>query len=117
MSAIAWMQLVAVALLGTIAQLALKYGIDRRAAGGSAARSSLAASPFFWLWFACYGASALLWLWSLRSVPLSQAFPIIGLQFALVPLASGWLLGEHLHARQWAGVAVIVLGVMLVGHS
>ena len=70
-----------------------------------------------WTWFGCYLASTLLWLWALRVVPLSQAFPVLGLQFALVPLASKHFLKEDLLWAQWFGVIIIVLGVALVGRT
>ena len=112
----AWLQLLIVVLLGTIAQLALKHALDKHSArqGDS---YSLARSPWAWTWLVCYGVSTILWLITLRTVPLSQAFPILGLQFALVPIASAVLLKETVVWEQWLGVAIIVLGVTLVGRG
>ena len=112
---VAWVQLIAVVLLGTVAQLALKYALDgtSRAVSGR----SLAQSPWAWTWFFCYVLSTVLWLVILRSVPLSQAFPILGLQFALVPTASRLFLKEKMVGAQWLGVATIVIGVTLVGRG
>ena len=119
MSSIAWLQLLTVVVLGTGAQLALKAALEH--GGRSRAKEGLIAellrSPLMWVWFGCYLASTLLWLWALRVVPLSQAFPILGLQFALVPIAANRLLREHLAWEQWLGVAIIVLGVALVGRT
>ncbi len=109
-----WLQLIIVAALGTGAQLALKYALDR---GSSFSLRLLLKSPWFWTWFFCYAFSTVLWLLALRTVPLSQAFPILGLQFALVPIASKWILRESMFGRQWLGVAAIVLGVALVGRG
>ena len=114
MSVAAWLQLVVVVALGTAAQLALKYALDRNA--GSLPQALLR-SPWFWTWFFCYSLSTVLWLVALRSVPLSQAFPILGLQFALVPIASKWLLRESMFRLQWLGVVAIVVGVALVGRG
>ena len=112
----AWLQLLIVVLLGTIAQIALKHALDKHAArqGDS---YSLARSPWTWTWLVCYGVSTILWLITLRTVPLSQAFPILGLQFALVPIASAVLLKETVVWEQWLGVVIIVLGVMLLGRG
>jgi undecaprenyl phosphate-alpha-L-ara4N flippase subunit ArnE len=120
LSSIAWIQLLIVVLLGTGAQLALKAALEH-GGGASHADAGLIAkllrSPLMWIWFGCYVASTLLWLWALRVVPLSQAFPILGLQFALVPIAANRFLKEHLAWEQWLGVAIIVLGVALVGRA
>jgi undecaprenyl phosphate-alpha-L-ara4N flippase subunit ArnE len=115
MTVIVWAQLIAVVLLGTGAQLALKYALDRSVSGE--APRPLIRSPWVWSWFACYLLSTVLWLVVLRSVPLSQAFPILGLQFALVPIASRLLLDERMQIPQWLGVATIVIGVTLVGRG
>ena len=119
MSLIVWTQLIIVVVLGTVAQLALKAALDRIGSTQQHAASFLilSRSPLMWTWFGCYLASTLLWLWALRVVPLSQAFPILGLQFALVPLASMHFLKEDLLWGQWFGVIVIVLGVALVSRT
>jgi undecaprenyl phosphate-alpha-L-ara4N flippase subunit ArnE len=113
MITLAWSSLALVVLLGTAGQVALKHGIDP-------ARSSqrpLLLRPLILIWLACYAASTILWLIALRAIPLSQAFPILGMQFALIPLASSRLLGERVYARQWAGILLIAGGVALVGHG
>jgi undecaprenyl phosphate-alpha-L-ara4N flippase subunit ArnE len=116
MNVLAWLQLLAVVALGTGAQLALKVALGHNGIGrNERAPRTLIGSPLMWLWFACYVASTLLWLWVLREVPLSQAFPILGLQFALVPIAASCFLREGLDWAQWLGVTIIVAGVALVG--
>lgn len=106
-----WMVLLAVVLLGTVGQLALKMALQ--SSGGLSPRR-LAGSFHLWTWFLCYVAATILWLVVLRTIPLSQAFPVLGLTFALVPLVSNRLLKEHVAPGQWLGVAVIVTGVALV---
>ena len=112
----AWLQLLIVVLLGTIAQLALKHALDSLAEQRDS-NYALARSPWTWTWLVCYGVSTILWLITLGTVPLSQAFPILGLQFALVPIASAVLLKETVVWEQWLGVVIIVLGVTLVGRG
>lgn len=112
MTTLDWLQLIAVVLLGTAAQLALKRALD-----GSGSPLNLARSPWAWTWFLSYLLSTVIWLLVLRHVPLSQAFPILGLQFALVPIASRLFLREQMFIEQWLGVATIVAGVALVGRG
>ena len=112
MTTLDWLQLIAVVLLGTVAQLALKRALD-----GSGSPLNLARSPWAWTWFLSYLLSTVIWLVVLRHVPLSQAFPILGLQFALVPIASRLFLRERMFIEQWLGVATIVAGVALVGRG
>jgi undecaprenyl phosphate-alpha-L-ara4N flippase subunit ArnE len=114
MNLASWVELISVVLLGTGAQLSLKYAIDGPA---RTAKIPLARSPWMWIWFSCYVLSTVLWLVVLQSVPLSQAFPILGLQFALVPIASRLFLNERMLNEQWLGVATIVVGVALVARG
>jgi undecaprenyl phosphate-alpha-L-ara4N flippase subunit ArnE len=88
----------------------------RQGAASAAGKRSLLNAPMIaWLW--CYAGSTLLWLIALRTIPLSQAFPILGLQYALIPLVSGRLLGEPMGPGQRIGIIIIVIGVGLVGQS
>lgn len=65
---------------------------------------------------AVLGASTLWWVWVLRTVPLSQAYPFMALCFVLVPLGAMFLLGEPAPGlRQLAATALIVAGVVLAG--
>ena len=102
-------------LLGTIGQLALKIGLTWPARG-SRAMAIMLTRPML-CWVACYAATMVFWLLALQHIPLSQAFPILGLQYALIPLLSSHLLHERLAPLQRVGVALIVLGVALVGRS
>jgi drug/metabolite transporter (DMT)-like permease len=54
------------------------------------------------------GASTLLWIWVLRGIPLSMAYPVMALAFVIVPILSFFILGE---ALSWK----ILLGSLLIG--
>jgi len=115
MQALAWIELALVVVLGTAGQLALKYALRPGTSQGTLLRRLL--SPPMLTFLLCYAVSTLIWLLALRTIPLSQAFPIIGLQYALIPLAASRLLNERIAPSQWIGVAVITTGVALVGQS
>lgn len=69
-------------------------------------------------WFlACgisFGIASLLWLFILRHFPFSQAYPLTALAYVFGLLASIFFLGESVPAVRIVGVALIVIGCVLV---
>jgi undecaprenyl phosphate-alpha-L-ara4N flippase subunit ArnE len=118
MSIITWLNLMVVVLLGTVANLSLKYGlyISSPIKGASISIRNLLLSRYFLIWFICYAFMTLLWLYVLRIIPLSQAFPVLGLMYALIPIGSKYLLKEEVVFSQWLGISIIITGVILVVH-
>ncbi|MHC0063745.1 EamA family transporter [Nostoc sp. UIC 10890] len=116
MNIITWLLLMFVVLLGTTANLSLKYGlyISSPTNGGSTSIRNLLFSRYFLIWFVCYTFMTILWLYVLRIIPLSQAFPVLGLMYALIPIASHYLLKEQVIFSQWVGISIIIAGVVLV---
>ncbi|MBU7587103.1 MAG: EamA family transporter [Nostoc sp. TH1S01] len=115
MNIIPWLILLLVVVLGTVGQLSLKYAFQANTSQSkSKPMQNILFSPYFWTWFVSYVIVTVLWLIVLRTIPLSQAFPTLGLTFALVPLASYYFLREHVVLSQWIGIAIIVTGVILV---
>lgn len=72
-------------------------------------------TPWLMLGLLAMGASMLLWLLVLRTLPLHIAYPMLSLNYVLVALASRWWFGEHISGRAWLGMMCIVGGVMLIG--
>lgn len=62
-----------------------------------------------------YGFATGLWVWILRSTPLSIAYPFVALGFILVPLAAHYLFGEQLTIRYISGVVLIIAGLVVIG--
>lgn len=67
----------------------------------------------------CYGLSMVCWFMVLRYLPLSRAYPLISLSYAVVYLAAVFLpwLNEPMSLRKNLGVLIILLGVWLVSRS
>jgi len=82
-----------------------------QAATGPADLLRLLTEPAFLLALVVYGGTTLLWVWILRKVPLTVAYPFVALSFVLVPLAGWALLGERVAWNYWAGIALIVAGI------
>ncbi|MBO3462943.1 EamA family transporter [Aetokthonos hydrillicola Thurmond2011] len=116
MNIISWLILMLVVVLGTVGQLSLKYAFQSSTsvAGASKSLRDVLFSPYFWVWFISYVVVTILWLVVLKTIPLSQAFPALGLTFALVPLASHRFLQEKVVLSQWLGIVIIITGVILV---
>jgi multidrug transporter EmrE-like cation transporter len=55
-----------------------------------------------------------LWLSALGRVELSQAYPFVGVGFALTTLAGWWFFGDHISVQRLAGIALLVGGIVLV---
>lgn len=58
-----------------------------------------------------YSVATALWVWILRSVPLSEAYPFTALGFIFVPLLSKFLFGDVIEARYWMGTTLIMAGI------
>lgn len=105
-------------------QVALKAAMNRvgriggdeiAAAGDTIARA--AREPRLWLGLFLFGISALFWLIVLSRVPLSVAYPIVGISYILIVLLGRFMLHEHVPALRWLGVVVVAAGIAIIGLS
>lgn len=102
-----YVQIAIGALLVTVSELLLKKGaVD----GGLA-------SGWTWIGIVTYILSFLSWLYVLRHLPLSVAFPLISVVHLLVPLGAWLVLGETIPLRRWVGIAFVFVGVVMAGAS
>ncbi|MFJ3521999.1 4-amino-4-deoxy-L-arabinose-phosphoundecaprenol flippase subunit ArnF [Pseudomonas sp. NPDC090203] len=65
-----------------------------------------------------YGLSMLCWLGALRDLPLSRAYSLLSISYALVYLAAAFLpvFNESLTPAKTVGVTLIVLGVVTINY-
>lgn len=103
--------------MGAVAQVAMKLGM-RPAPGAEPGLASLYTqalfSPWVWLGLGLYGASAVVWLWVLSRLDVGVAYPLVSLGFVVTALAGVWWLGEAWTWPRATGVALVVLGVLLL---
>jgi len=99
-------------ILGTAAQLFLKAGTNATPVG-----LGLALEPRILAGIVCYAVSLVAWILALAKTPVSVAYPIVSLGFALNALLAWWLLGEALTPLRMLGITVIIVGVFLVARS
>jgi len=75
-------------------------------------------TPYVILGLAMYVVGAFIWLIVLSRANLSYAYPMVALTYVLVPLAAWLLLNEPpIPPLRWAGMALIIAGVILVAQS
>ncbi|MGN2413039.1 4-amino-4-deoxy-L-arabinose-phosphoundecaprenol flippase subunit ArnE [Pseudomonas syringae] len=109
-----WLMLLATCLLTCLGQIAQKYAVER---WNGAFPGALAAvrSPWLWLAVTCLAFGLLIWLMVLQRLDVGIAYPMLGLNFVLITLVGRFLFNEPVDARHWSGVALIIIGVALLG--
>jgi len=78
---------------------------------------SLVLNPFLVAGVSLHIAALVSWLYVLKHVEVSYAYPFISMGFVIVLLLSHFLFNENINAVRIAGVALIVTGIVLVGRS
>jgi drug/metabolite transporter (DMT)-like permease len=71
-------------------------------------------SIYVWIAIGFVIMSLLTWLYVLRYLPLSIAFPFSQAVHVLVPLGSWLILGENIVTLRWIGIAFVSLGLAVV---
>lgn len=67
-----------------------------------------------WLGLSLYAVSAAMWIIALSLVPLSVAYPFLGLTYVGVATIAVVKLREWLTPAQWLGIGLVVAGVLVV---
>jgi multidrug transporter EmrE-like cation transporter len=109
-------------LLTAYSQLIVKWRVTVLAAAaagdsaGAAARATrYLADPYIISAFVFSLLSAVAWLYVAEKYPVSIAFPTyVGVLFAIVTVGSAFLLKETVSAQHLVGLALILVGVVVV---
>ena len=64
---------------------------------------------------ALYALGTLLFIPALKGGDLSVLYPFVALSYVWVSLLSVKFLGERMNRFKWAGIALIIMGVSLIG--
>ncbi len=112
-----WLQLVLSVMCVLVSELLLKRGASETADPASewswTGINSLA-SPLVWWAIILIIISFISWLYVLKYIPLTIAFPLSRVVDILVPLSCWIFLGEVISARRWCGIGLVVVGLALV---
>jgi multidrug transporter EmrE-like cation transporter len=116
----AWI-FVGMTLVGTVAgQLVLKYAvtqhgeIPRGLAGAAGFIGRTLLDPLVILSLVLAFGAALTWIAAVSRLSLSTAYPFMSLAFVGTALFSALMLGESISVLRWAGIGVVVAGLILV---
>jgi undecaprenyl phosphate-alpha-L-ara4N flippase subunit ArnF len=111
-----WLLLVFEVVFVTASETFLKVGASKtqRVAGWEWAGLLALGSIWIWCAIALVILSFLCWIYVLKYIPLSIAFPLSNVVHVLVPLSCWIFLGEHISPRRWCGIAIVILGVAVV---
>ncbi|KRW60859.1 EamA family transporter [Pseudomonas sp. TTU2014-080ASC] len=60
-----------------------------------------------------YATTVLVWIYVLRVLPLSIAYPLTALSYIIVPILSLFILGEKVSTNTIIGSTLIIAGVMI----
>lgn len=123
MNTISFILILTGVLLNAVAQLLLKAGTN--AVGHFEFHLNnilpigvkLAFQPFIMGGMACYAISLVVWIMALSRVPVSIAYPMLSIGYVINAFVAWQWLGEALTAQKLLGIAVIVIGVILVTRS
>lgn len=109
------------ALLTALAQILLKFGVNRIGTFSTGNTSTFfmkaLTSPLVWCGAGLYGLSLVIWLAVLSKTNVSVAYPLLSLTYVFSMILAMWLLGEKVVLWQWIGAACIILGTVFIFRS
>ena len=123
MSAVAFGLVLTGVLLNAAAQLLIKSGAETVGRFSFTASNIWHAGLHFalqWqilLGLTFYAVSVVVWILALTRVQVSIAYPMLSLGYVVTAFAAWWLFGEALTAQKLVGIAVIIVGVVIVARA
>jgi drug/metabolite transporter (DMT)-like permease len=72
------------------------------------------ASPLTWLAVTLIIVDLIIWLYVLKYIPLSIAFPLSRAVDVLVPISCWLILKEGISELRWCGIALVIIGLAIV---
>lgn len=107
--------------IGSVGALLLKLGASRLSGlsdGGLVSNFFNAAmSPIILGGIVLYVIPTGIWIWLLRTMPLTVLQPALSLTYVVSALLAVFFLNEAVSMQRWIGIIVIVVGVTIVARS
>lgn len=105
-------------IFDTSGQLAFKAAAgDDRAGDGLARWKYMASHPWLWVGIGCYVFEFLVWIAFLSLIPLSEGVLLGSINIVAIMIAGRFLFAERLTRLRVAGIALVTLGVAVVGFA
>lgn len=106
-------------IFGICGQLMLKHGMGRMGgvAGGGNLIRRIATSPWVVGGLVVYGLGVVNWLLALSHLELSYAYPFASLSYIGIIVGSYFIFKERITLLRIAGIAVIIVGVLVTSLS
>lgn len=117
--------LLAALTLNATANLMMKFGVKRfgesgvtMEQGAGAVAGALATNWVLVVGLFCFAVNVAFYTYALSGIKISVAYPVmVSGGFAIIAVVAWKYLGETLSSAQWAGVAMILVGVLLVARE
>ena len=123
MTAITFLLITTSVLINACAQLLLKAGtnaighIEFTRAGVWAVAPRLLFEPHILAGIACYMVSLVIWIGALSRTPVSIAYPMLSIGYVVNAIAAWYLFAEPLTPMRVSGIAIIIVGLVMVTRS
>ncbi|MEC0240354.1 EamA family transporter [Paenibacillus dokdonensis] len=95
-------------------QIVWKMGLQAQSGLHVSSLLSVVFSPLILLGLALYAIATGLWFVVLSRLPLSLAYPLQSLAYAIGIFAAWYIFGESIPLNRWIGAGVIVMGAVII---
>jgi drug/metabolite transporter (DMT)-like permease len=109
-----WFGLIFTPLLIATGQVLFKVTSAKTGAFDVQGLAGIFASPTLIAALTLYAVGTIIWIFTLKSVPLTLAYSFMALTFCFVPIFAALFLGEPLTLRYAAGAALIIGGMVII---
>lgn len=107
--------------LSALGQTAFKVGVGDTATAPDAnfwvKTLGMVFSPMVLLGLALYGVGTVFWLFALRQLDLSLAYPFVAMSFVMVAGSGMFFLGEPVQPTRLLGLGLIIIGLLVMARG
>jgi drug/metabolite transporter (DMT)-like permease len=108
-------------LFASCGHLLIKYGLNSVALPSHASLflrlQAYFLAPLVLLGLMIYGLGTVLWIVAVSKRDISYLYPVTSLNYVIVTLCGMTLFGEPVSSGRWIGIAVVMVGVVLMHAS
>ena len=107
--------------LSALGQTAFKVGVGQNTTAPDASlwvkTLGMVLSPMVLLGLALYGVGTVFWLFALRQLDLSLAYPFVAMSFVMVAGSGMLFLGEPVQPSRVIGLGLIIIGLLVMARG